>query len=96
MESLLAVVALLLIANLSHRSGLPARAQSEEAGRSIAVTGSGRSAWIRKDGSVYYVVYEKQYESIRVDGSDELPKQWSPSGITEEPVFLPPNFLLPT
>ena len=77
LKSLLAVVAFLLIANLVRPLWSPgtAHAQDEEAGSSVAITGAGTSAWILKDGNVYYAIYEKQYESIRIYGPEELPEE---------------------
>ena len=77
LKSLLAVVAFLLIANLVRPLWSPgtAHAESEDAASSVAITGSGTSAWVLKDGNVYYVNFEKQYESIRIYGPEELPEE---------------------
>ncbi len=76
-KSLLVVVAFLLIANLIRPLWSPgtAHAQSEGAAPRVAITGAGTSAWIIKDSYVYYAVYEKQYESIRIYGPEELPEE---------------------
>ena len=67
-KALLVVVAFLLVANLVRPLWSPgtAHAQSDGAAPEAAITGAGMSAWILKDGNLYYAVYEKQYESIRI------------------------------
>lgn len=77
LKSLLAVVAVLLIANLVRPLWSPgtAHAQGEETSPSVAITGAGNSAWILKDGNVYYANFERQYESIRIYGPEELPEE---------------------
>ena len=76
-KSLLVVVAFLLIANLIRPLWTPgtAHAQDEGAAPGVAITGAGNSAWIVKDSYLYYAVYEKQYESIRIYGPEELPEE---------------------
>ena len=77
LKSLLVVVAFLLVANLIRPLWSPgtAHAQSDEATPAVAITGAGMSAWILKDSNLYYAVYEKQYESIRIYGPEELPEE---------------------
>ena len=77
LKSLLVVVALLLIANLIRPLWTPgtAHAQDEGATPGVAITGAGTTAWIIKDSNLYYAVYEKQYESIRIYGPEELPEE---------------------
>ncbi len=75
LKTLLVVVAFLLIANLVRPLWSPgtAHAQDDDAAPGVAITGAGYSAWIVKGGNVYYAVYEKEYESIRIYGPEELP-----------------------
>ncbi len=76
-KSLLVVVAFLLLANLVRPLWSPgtAHAQDEDTAPGVAITGAGASAWILRDNNVYYVIYEKQYESIRIYGPEELPEE---------------------
>lgn len=76
-KALLVVVAFLLVANLVRPLWSPgtAHAQSDGASPEAAITGAGMSAWILKDNNLYYAVYEKQYESIRIYGPEELPEE---------------------
>ena len=76
-KSLLVVVAFLLIANLIRPLWTPgtAHAQDEGEAANIDITGAGTTAWIIKDSNLYYAVYEKQYESIRIYGPEELPEE---------------------
>lgn len=76
-KALLVVVAFLLVANLVRPLWSPgtAHAQSDGEAPAVAITGAGTSAWILKDSNLYYAVYEKQYESIRIYGPEELPEE---------------------
>ena len=76
-KSLLLVVAFLLVANLVRPLWSPGTAHAQDDGEAqvAAITGAGTSAWILKDGNLYYAVYEKQYESIRIYGPEELPEE---------------------
>jgi hypothetical protein len=77
LKLLLVVVAFLLLANLVRPLWSPgtAHAQSEGAVPGVAITGAGQSAWILKGSNVYYAIYEKPYESIRIYGPEELPEE---------------------
>jgi hypothetical protein len=76
-KSLLVVVAFLLIANLIRPLWTPGTAHAQDEGEApgVAITGAGTTAWIIKDSNLYYAVYEKQYESIRIYGPEELPEE---------------------
>ena len=72
---LLALVALLLVANLIQPlfQASPALAQDrKEAVEQVALTGAGSTAWVLKGNLIYYIQFEKQFESIRVHGPEEL------------------------
>lgn len=72
---LLALVALLLLANLVQPlfRAEPAMAQDrKEAIEQVALTGAGMTAWVLKGNRIYYIQFEKQFESIRVHGPEEL------------------------
>ena len=76
-KSLLVVVAFLLIANLIRPLWTPGTAHAQDEGEApgVAITGAGTTVWIIKDSNLYYAVYEKQYESIRIYGPEELPEE---------------------
>ena len=38
----------------------------------MAITGTGNVAWILKGNQIYYVTFEKQFESIRIYGPEEI------------------------
>ncbi|MDP6778739.1 MAG: hypothetical protein QGI83_18435 [Candidatus Latescibacteria bacterium] len=72
---LLALVALLLLANLVQPlfQAAPVLAQDrEEEIKQVALTGSGVTAWVLKGNRIYYVQFEKQFESIRIHGPEDL------------------------
>ncbi len=72
---LLALVALLLLANLVQPLfyAKPALAQDRaEETEQVALTGSGVTAWVLKGNRIYYLQFEKQFESIRIHGPEEL------------------------
>ena len=73
LQILLVVVAILLTVNLVRPliSATPALAQDAPEVK-MAITGTGNVAWVLKGNSVYYITFEKQFESIRIYGPEEL------------------------
>ncbi len=71
---LLLVVAVLLAANLLRPlvTAQPAHAQSE--GGQMQLSGTGANAWLVKGNTVYYLKWENQFESIRIEGPEEIPE----------------------
>ena len=72
---LLVLIALLLLANLARPLFQPkvAFAQQEAKQETVAISGSGSSAWVLKGGEIYYIQFETQYDRIRIVGPEELP-----------------------
>ena len=72
-QVLLIVVAVLLAANLVRPllSATPAIA-SDPPAESLTITGTGNVAWVLKGTSVYYIPFEKQFESLRIYGPETI------------------------
>ena len=73
LQILLVVVAILLTANLIRPlvSPTPALAIDPPA-QPVSITGTGNVAWVLKGNKVYYITFEKQFESIRVYGPEDI------------------------
>ena len=72
-QILLAVVAVLLLANLIRPILAPGVAFAEpEPAETVAMTGSGNVAWVLRGDQIYYLKFENQFESIRIYGPEEL------------------------
>lgn len=70
---LLLVVAVLLAANLVSPLITPQPAHAEDHGGSdMALSGTGANAWLVKGNMVYYLKWENQFESIRIEGPEEI------------------------
>ena len=71
---LLLVVAVLLVVNLVRPlvAPQPAHADSHESGSDMALSGTGANAWLVKGSKVYYLKWENQFESIRIEGPEEI------------------------
>ena len=73
LQILLVVVAVLLAANLVRPLVSPTPAIAEDLPQErISITGTGNVAWVLKGKKVYYIVFEKQFESIRITGPEEI------------------------
>ena len=72
-QILLAVVAVLLLANLIRPILAPGVAFAEpQPVETVAMTGSGNVAWVLRGDQIYYLKFENQFESIRIYGPEEL------------------------
>ena len=69
---LLLVVAVRLTANLIRPLVTPQTAHAQSQSGEIALSGTGANAWLVKDGMVYYLKWENQFESIRIYGPEEI------------------------
>jgi hypothetical protein len=72
-QILLVVVAILLTANLVRPllSPTPALAVDPPA-QNISITGTGNVAWVLRGNEVFYITFEKQFESIRIYGPETI------------------------
>ena len=72
-QVLLVLVVVLLVANLVRPVLQPTPVSAEAPpSATMAITGTGNVAWILKGNQIYYVTFEKQFESIRIYGPEEI------------------------
>ena len=72
-QILLVIVAILLLANLVRPLLDPGTAfAQEEQKETVAMTGTGATAWVLQGNQIYYLRFEQQFETIRIYGPEEL------------------------
>lgn len=73
LQILLVVVAVLLAANLVRPLLSPTPALAIDAPeRTVQITGTGTMAWVLRGNDIYYITFEKQFESIRIYGPETI------------------------
>lgn len=74
LKVLLVLVALLLAANLVRPLLRPVHlyAQDKAPQEAVAISGSGATVWVLKGKKIYYISFDRQFESIEVIGPKEL------------------------